>query len=153
MAKKTKADAADLGKPFKKEVLCGISEDVKKTKLERIASALGEKKDVKAEMKLATSEYRTRINELDKEMETLREQVSEGKELRSVSVAEHKDYRRNVVEIVRADTREIVETREMTADERQQTFPEPPRGKAKKGNLRALPPAEAIASARGEAEA
>lgn len=127
MSKKTKANPEDLGKPFKKEVLCGISEDSKRQKLGRIAEALGEKKEVKAEMKLATSTHRAQINDLDKEMEVLREQVATAKELRSVSVAEHKDYRKNVVEIVRVDTREVVETREMTADERQEMFPEAPR--------------------------
>ena len=147
MAKAKKVDG-DLGKPFKKEVHVGLSKDAKDEKLDRIAKALGERKDVKAEAKLATSDHRTRINELDKEIETLREQVATGKELRSVSVAEFKDYRKNVVSIVRVDTREVVETREMTADERQETFPEVPRG-AKKGQKR-LGPAAEIGEARAE---
>lgn len=153
MAKDKKATKIEgAGKPYKKDVPCGLSDDAKKGKLERIAEALGDKKEVKAAMKLATSEHRTRINELDKEMEVLREQVATGKELRSVSVVERKDYRKNLVEILRVDTRDVVETREMTTEERQETFPEVPRGK--KGQ-RALPPGEALAAARegdGEAE-
>lgn len=142
MANKLKQTDGSVGKPFKKEVLVGLSKEAKDKKLERIAEALGEKKQVKAEAKLATSDHRTRINELDKEMETLREQVATSKELRSVSVVEHKDYRRNVVEIARADTREVVETREMTVEERQQTFPDAPRGAKARGKaaLKSLPP-------------
>src|SRR4051812_37003184 len=131
MAKKTKANPEDLGKPFKKEVLCGISGDAKAAKQDRITEALGEIKKTKGEMKEATSGHRKTIRELENEVENLRTQVTSGKELRAVSVAEHKDYRRNLVEIVRVDTREVVETREMTMDERQQTFETSPPSKEK----------------------
>jgi uncharacterized coiled-coil DUF342 family protein len=127
-----------MGKPFKKDVLVGLSKDVKEKKLERIAEALGEVKETKGEMKLAMSEHRTKIRDLEKEVEALREQVATGKELRSVSVAEVKDYRANVVSIVRVDTKEVVETRAMTTDERQETFPEVPRGGRGKKAPRAL---------------
>jgi hypothetical protein len=146
MAKKTKAAPGELGKPYKKEVLCGISEDVKKTKQDRITEALGDVKKTKGEMKEATSGHRKAIRELENEIENLRTQVTSGKELRAVSVAEHKDFRRNLVEIVRVDTREVVDTREMTIDERQETFPDAPRGRKQ----RALSPGDALATARAE---
>lgn len=152
MAKNGAKDKTESPK-FKKAVPVKLKAGEKESKNDRIVEALGERKEVKAEMKLATSQHRTRINELDKEIETLREQINGGQELREVDCVNVKDFRNNVVKTLRVDTRETIETREMTSDERQETFPALPTGEEKKrgrGRPRKTGPAEEIAEAREE---
>lgn len=142
---KDKAESA----PFKKAVPVDLKPGDVEKKQRRIVKALGEIKKTKGEAKLATAEHRKTINELSSEVEALREQLDAGTEMKDVSCVTVKDFRNNVVKTLRVDTRAVVETREMTADERQETFPELPRGAAKK---RGRGPAADIAAARDEGD-
>ena len=150
-ASKAKKGKEDESPPFKKAVPVDLAEADIKKKEKRIVKALTAVKETRADMKLATSEHRSAIRDLEKEIDTLREQIEEGAETKEVLCVNVMDYRNNVVKTLRKDTRQIVETREMTAEERQQTFPELPTGAAKKKGRGAkpLPPGRAIAAARG----
>lgn len=112
-----------LGPRYKKKVPCSLDGDERAVKSDRIVEALGETKVEKGLMKEATSGHRKIINELVKEVENLREQLAAGTEMREVYVAERKNYREDLVEVYRLDTMEMVESRPLTKEERQDAFP------------------------------
>jgi hypothetical protein len=108
-----------------------------------------EEKAKRSELSLLGAPIRERIREIVAEGDELLKQVGKGTEEREVSCTWKRDYTAGEVWAIRIDTREEVpETRRtMTADERQETFPNvtPLRGKRGKVNdldAEVPPPAE-----------
>jgi hypothetical protein len=77
---------------------------------------------LKEEKKTATSEFKARIGACNDVTKRLTEIISSGKEERDVECEMTKDYKGGTVTVVRLDTGEVVETRPMTADERQESM-------------------------------
>ncbi len=71
------------------------------------------------ELDAALGPLRADKRKLDKELQDLVDQLSEGKTTREVDCEERYDYETGVVVIVRLDTRDIVDRRPMARDERQ----------------------------------
>lgn len=67
----------------------------------------------------ANDTFKTRIKTADEEIYRLSEIVHSKSEYRPVLCHEARDYKRGVIEIVRRDSGEIIETRVMTEAERQ----------------------------------
>lgn len=107
------------------ERLCPVPIDsvLSKKKYDRIVEALGEVHDKKAELADIARERRAAIKEIEEEIEVLRKQIGDGTEDRLVRCISEKDFRANKVRVIRTDTRQVVEEREMTADDRQETMP------------------------------
>jgi len=78
--------------------------------------------DIRAEAKLSADGYKSTIKTLEQEIAEMQRVVKTGKELRPVEIFERKRFSRSVVEVVRADTFEVVRTRPMTDAEKQRGF-------------------------------
>ena len=107
-------------------------------KLERttaLLEAMSHKDLLIAEKSLATAEANAAIKTAQKSVRELQQALTDGKELREVECLEVHDFARNAVIRQRADTREGVEERAMSLDERQATLPgvEPTKPKAGPG--------------------
>lgn len=123
--KKPKAADSQVESSGEFERLCPVPIDgtLSKKKYDRIVEALGEVKDKKANLAEISKEKRDAISEIVDEIEVLRKQIGDGTEDRLVRCISQKDFRANKVRVIRTDTREVVEEREMTADDRQETMP------------------------------
>jgi len=99
------------------------------TREERMVKSLGlaqtiEKRDtIRGEKKLANESFKERIGECDEEIAKLTKQVKTGLEERPVECAEIMRWPDKMVDIVRTDTGDIVESRPMRADELQNSIP------------------------------
>jgi hypothetical protein len=88
------------------------------TKVHELAIEEDDQKDAKAAMK-------KRLDDLNREITDVARIVREKVEPRPVEVHESKNYARRIVEIVRVDTGEVVDSRPMTEQERNvDLFPE-----------------------------
>lgn len=63
--------------------------------------------------------FRERKKSLNEQIAKLATQINDGKESRQVECELRPDYRRNLMEIVRTDLDEVVDSRALTAEERQ----------------------------------
>lgn len=87
-------------------------------KVHELAMEEEDQKDTKAAMK-------KRVDELNREITDVARIVREKAEPRPVEVHESKNYTRRIVEIVRVDTGEVIDSRPMTEQERNvELFPE-----------------------------
>lgn len=75
--------------------------------------------DVKAEAKAAAKEFKGRLDMIDIDVKNFAERVRSKKEYRSVECEWKVDFDRNTKTLVRLDTMREVETRVLTAEERQ----------------------------------
>lgn len=107
-----------------------IDEKVTRKKEHRIAKALTEKKEQQELMNAEILPRRKAIKELESEIETLRSQVIKGTEDREVVCDVIKDFAHMKIVVRRRDTREVVEDRTMTDEDRQEDLLS---GKGKKG--------------------
>lgn len=71
------------------------------------------------ERREVAADFRQRLDAADEELARLASAVRTGAEEREVEVRDVHDYRRGVIETLRADTGDIVATRAMRTDERQ----------------------------------
>jgi len=144
MAKKGKKDSnVEVGGRFKKMLPVPINAALKQKKKDRCFDI-----DLEIETEQEQMEpYRARIRELQDEKRQLHEDVEKSTEDREVSCVEERDYAHREVRVIRIDTREVVERRTMTDEDRQAEIANLPKaGKKPRG----LTPAGAIAAARAE---
>lgn len=97
-----------------------INEKLSLQKEHRITKALTEKKEEQEKMNAEILPRRKKIKELEGEIETLRSQVTKGTEEREVVCEVVKDYVHLKIQVRRRDTREVIEDRTMTAEDRQE---------------------------------
>lgn len=87
-------------------------------KVQELATEEDDQKDAKAAMK-------KRLDDLNRDITDIAKIVREKAEPRPVEVHESKNYARRIVEVVRVDTGEVVDSRPMTEQERNvDLFPE-----------------------------
>lgn len=67
----------------------------------------------------AATKYRERKKALAESIATVSQQINDGQEQRPATCELRPDYKRNTMEVVRTDSNEVVETRALTLDERQ----------------------------------
>lgn len=99
---------------------CRLSAGEKERKADELTRELDQLAELKARKADATRLYGAEIKAADKRVYELSLQVRTGIEHRAVRVAERRLFERNLVEIFRVDTGEIVRTRALEAGERQE---------------------------------
>lgn len=113
----------DLPVKLSQAELAGIAKEIG-----RLSKHRGE---LEAQAKQVAAHWKDRIGGVDAQIHDLAQRADEGIENRPVECEEQKDYRVGEVRVVRLDTKETLEVRPMTSDERQPTLPleEPPKKK------------------------
>lgn len=101
-----------------------LTKEEVRTKGERIAELVIDVVDIEDEKKTVTKEYAARLKALGKEIRGLSREVRSGEEEREVECEERIDHGRNVIEIVRMDTGEVVAHRPMEDYDRQRELQE-----------------------------
>lgn len=117
-SKKTKAPAT-----WTEAFLCRLTPEEMETKAAAMTAALDEIEELEAEKKSRTADIKGKIDGKKSELRDLRKARRLGQEEREVEVYESFVFATNTVEIRRADTDELVRTRAMRADERQEELP------------------------------
>ena len=97
-----------------------LSDDELKVKTAELTTALNKKKQIEGEKKASASMFKTQLEDIENDITSLTSTVHEKKERRPVKCHIRFNYERSLVETVRNDLGEIVETRSMTIAERQQ---------------------------------
>ena len=85
----------------------------------RVADVLRDLEDLDEKRKQAAADFKGRIDVLDATARQLGKEIRTKTEYRMVEVVRETDYRRNVAEVVRSDTGEVIESRPLTPAERQ----------------------------------
>lgn len=98
---------------------CPLTEAELLERGQRISELVREHGAVEEEKRSAASEYKTRLDDLDKQIRDLAVEVRSKSALRPVEVRREKDYERDVEETIRCDTGEVIETRALAPGERQ----------------------------------
>lgn len=110
---------------------------------DQMANAVRNIKQVKDELDAIKAQYGSKSKALEAEIANVSERLNSGWEMKSVECEEQRDFRVGSVLIVRVDTREIIEERAMTFEERQGELP----FKEKEPE-----PGPTVAEAQGEAQ-
>jgi hypothetical protein len=122
------------GPKFERELEVPISKAIRDKKLERIAE-IGDLVEIEqAKLRAEGAGRRETIKGFHGEEKRLREDVKKSTELRKVKCVTKMNYRENIVQVIRIDTKVEVERREMTVLERQEKmkYPAPNDGKGAK---------------------
>lgn len=97
-----------------------LSDDELKVKASELTTALRKKNSIEADKKAVMAEFKNKIEDVAVEIADLTTIVHEKKERRPVKCYIKFNYERSIVETVRSDYGEVVESRSMTIAERQQ---------------------------------
>jgi hypothetical protein len=90
---------------------------------------LGVEIDAKADAHRVASKGRAKeLRDLRKRQSELSKAINDGKELAEIQCEERSIFAQNKIEVIRCDTKEVVETRAMTAADRQMDMNEPAEG-------------------------
>lgn len=128
MAKKTK-EAKEVKKPTKprnvkeqKILKCKLTEPEFAKKANDLAKSLDELTHIEDEKKTMNAIFNSRLKQARSRIMDLGETVKDKAELRTVDCIKTLDYKNGKVTVVRTDTNETVEDRNITEAERQMTF-------------------------------
>jgi hypothetical protein len=86
---------------------------------ENMSNLVNEQTAIETDLSAYGSEKRKRLREIKKEVKRLAVAIHDRQELASVQCDVVSDFSTNSIRIIRLDTKETVETRAMTAEERQ----------------------------------
>jgi hypothetical protein len=117
LSKKTKAERLLIPLP------CPLTDDEKIARSLMLAEALDRRNQLDLERKDTMAEFKDREAKLDSEIGRLGTIVRGGKELRQVECEDQHNYKNGTADRVRLDTGEVVQTRPLTEEERQQELP------------------------------
>jgi uncharacterized protein YydD (DUF2326 family) len=106
---------------------CTLTEAELKAKADELAALVDKHNALVDEKKRISAQYKIKIDALKADLDLAAAVVRDRKEVRSVECRWITDFYRNVVKLVRTDTYEEIESRAMTAEERQRDlFSSPP---------------------------
>lgn len=77
-------------------------------------------REVRGERDEAMDKFKGRLKALETERDRLTDEIRDGREMRAVEVREERNYRQNTLREIRVDTGEVVRTRPMTKEEREE---------------------------------
>lgn len=97
-----------------------FSEEEKMDLAEKMAHAVIEKNEAEEGMKAASTQFKSQIDRAKADISSCASKINMGYEMREVECVKDMDYKNNTVTIIRLDLQEVVKTRAMTAEERQQ---------------------------------
>ncbi len=123
----SRAAKAEEPKPrtYIKRIEVDITEDEARQRGEELARIVKDIERVEAEKKASNADLKKRIDALDARKAELAEVIRTGREDREVEVFNARNESRCLIETCRADDGEIIESRPMTATERQlKMFPD-----------------------------
>jgi hypothetical protein len=108
---------------FTKEIEVELSDADYKTKSRQLAFLRVQIEELQAEKKATDEGYKQKIGGLEEQCAELFRSIRKGRDTLELEVFERRDFELKVVEIVRADTNTVVESREMQERELQQKLP------------------------------
>lgn len=106
-------------KTIERELPIKLTEDGQEGRGHELAMIINERSAIETALAEFTTGKRKRLREIRKREKELASAIEAGVELASVPCEERMIFSTNTVEVVRLDTKEVVERRPMTADERQ----------------------------------
>lgn len=101
------------------KLLCPLDEKARADAANELASAIQKLESLDGEKKSVTADYNGQIKMVKQATHTLSQKVTNGEEMRSVNCELRLNYTKLTATLVRADTKETVEERPMTDEERQ----------------------------------
>ena len=101
---------------------CVLSRDEKAVKSDELVKRLDEKEVLEERKKSAADDFKRLITAKDCEVRKLAREISTGIEYREVECDEILSFGRNQVDLIRKDTGEIVSSRTMRPEERQEAL-------------------------------
>lgn len=143
MAKKNgvptgKAGKVETSDPFERDLECKLKPAELQAKKDRALEALNEADEKKAELDKLSLPLRNSIKALKKEANKLRAEAKKGTEVRKVKCVTRKNLSTNRFQMIRQDTREVIEDRTLTREEAQAAMEYPPVPARGKPNLRSV---------------
>lgn len=96
---------------------CSLNEEELLAKGAVLSAKMREREREQADQKEAKLAMKTRLEELEQEILDVARVVREKRELRPVEVKEEKNYPRRIVEFVRVDTGQVIDSRPMHESE------------------------------------
>lgn len=109
--------------PVTRSLACTLTEKEWAEKSESAALLVKEIAEAEAEKTLAAKQAKESIDALEAKLRQLSTEIREHQETRAVECRGQYDDRRNLFELVRQDTGEVILSRAMTAEERQEELP------------------------------
>ena len=106
-------------KRYDKVLACDLTRDQLLDKGRLLAESVQKQKDIENAAKAAASAFKDDLKDEESKAWLLRQQITEKKEDRSVTVEERVDFNRNMVSVIRMDTLEVIKERALTIEERQ----------------------------------
>lgn len=128
-------------KRIERELPVRLTDKLKEERLDELPPLINERTALETELAAFTTEKRKRLREIKKSEKEIAAAVDGGVELRMVWCEERMIFSTNTIEVIRLDTKEVVERRPMTIDERQTAIDVDP--KAKKTRVKKGDPADA----------
>lgn len=108
---------------FVEKLPCDLTRDEKLKKAEEMAEQLKARAELELTAKASADEFKQKLKQLDRTIGDRAEEVRTGLEYRQVECTERGRYRDNIVDVIRIDTGEVVRSRPMTVNERQDSLP------------------------------
>ncbi len=120
-------------------LLCPLTEEEKLQRAGKLAAKISEKRRLESELDFERKRIKKEIEKADREIYHLSEVVGNGKEKREVEVEMQRDFESKTFRVIRLDTGEIVDSRQLSESELQDDLPmddaaSPRRNKKIKGN-------------------
>lgn len=116
--KKNKNDLVKVThEPHKLPFQLGVEE--KAEAAEQLATTLQAAESLELERKSVLGEFKSRLNALEERIHKLTLNVKDGVEMRSVECELHLNYTTLTATLIRSDTKDVVEERPMTDEEKQ----------------------------------
>lgn len=120
---KVKKQRNKNGQPeFARELLVPLEDKELIKKGDQLVNAEMSLTALQDEKNAAVAGWNKGIKEVRTEIKTLVSELDSKKQLRTVKCFDNPDYKQNKIDTVRTDTGDVVETRAMTAEDRQQDF-------------------------------
>jgi hypothetical protein len=108
---------------FNEQISCKLNSRERELRSAELAQKIQELKAAEVQKKSASQKLKTRIDDLNRDIQRLALEVHEGEELRPIACTQHLDFSTGTVEIRRADTGEVHRVRAMLPEERQAAMP------------------------------
>ena len=107
---------------FKESLPCLLTSQEKLVKGEELVKRLEEKEDLEDKKKKSADDFKGAISIKEFDVKRLARQIGTGIEHREIECRELFHFARNLVETIRMDTGEVIRSRAMRVEERQEGF-------------------------------
>lgn len=112
--------AEETGATETRELTCDLSDEDVIERAKALAHALSEVNVLEVQRRASAKHFGEDIKALEREVEKLAVSIRTRQELREVECLEKREFRTNEVVVVRTDTGDVIDSRAMTIEERQE---------------------------------